>query len=62
MIDNCTVRESSVVSIIHDDCSLGSMALEARAEESRIISAADSTIYSTGKKNSYKQAAQALSG
>ncbi len=29
-----------------DDCSLGSMALEARAEESRTVSAADSTIYS----------------
>jgi hypothetical protein len=38
------------------------MALEARAEESRTVSAADSTIYSIGKKNSYKQAAQALSG
>jgi hypothetical protein len=38
------------------------MALEVRAEESRTVSAADSTIYSIGKKNSYKQAAQALSG
>ncbi len=62
MIDNLTVCERALLSIIHDDCSLGSMALEARAEESRTVSAADSTIYSIEEKNSYKQAAQALSG
>lgn len=38
------------MSIIHDDCSLGSMALEARAEESRTVSAADTTIYSIEKQ------------
>jgi len=61
MIDNLTVCERALLSIIHDDCSLGSMALEARAEESRTVCSRFHDLQYR-KKNSYKQAAQALSG